>query len=494
MDALTIISILFSLVLIYFLGSTLVSLIVELWNHLRNGREKFLEKRLTEHLGADAAKEILKDPLISGTSNKAPKQISADHFGAVASKNLTRTEGDVCHQIVQAASKKSGLETISGTTTTTTADPTKTPPKTENVTTTTENSTAGDPSSAEGNTTPENTSTPNDTATPKDSTATSEASTSSGASASAESSVSSGTASSGASVSHEHQALSDWYKDFSTQMSADFKSALRIPSLVVSIFVVVILNLDTLNIIRTLWEDPETSTEIFKSASGRDWGALIQQDSGAVDPRTTEEQLSSILNLLNEIDSLESKGLPIGWHSAEKLGLVIPPHDSSTTFKFQLVTSVDTSGGASNTSRTFKYLPPEGANAFRSNGEIQGEASETQAVFGTTVPSPEPELKEENGALILSYENVLGDLDSDSLRSVFEGINNDIYSFRLAAHLPGEHPGLGTVIVENVKTIDFVQIIGWLISIICIGMGASFWYDILKKLVNLGTGGKAPKT
>ena len=449
MDALTIISILFSLVLIYFLGSTLVSLIVELWNHFRNGREKFLEKRLTEHLGADAAKEILKDPLISGNSNKAPKQISADHFGAVASKKMTRTDGDVCHQIVKAKSKKSA---------------------------------------------PENTSTPNDTATPKDSPATSEAITSSEASASSESSVGAGAASSGATVSHEHQALSDWYKDFSTQMSADFKSALRIPSLVVSICVVVILNLDTLNIIRTLWEDPETSTEIFNSASGQDWGALIQQDSGATDPGTTEEQLASILKLLNEFDSLESKGLPIGWHSAEELGLVIPPHDSSTTFKFQLVTSVDTSGGASNTSRTFKYLPPEGANAFRSNGEIQGEASETQAVFGTTVPSPEPELKEENGALILSYENVLGDLDSDSLRSVFEGINNDIYSFRLAAHLPGEHPGLGTVIVENVKTIDFVQIIGWLISIICIGMGASFWYDILKKLVNLGTGGKAPKT
>ncbi len=432
MDALTIISILFCLVLIYFLGSTLVSMILELWNHLRKGREKFLESQLTDRLGADAAKSILNDPLVSGQGKKAPKKIHPDTFGAVASSNLTRDKGDVCNKIVDAAKRKAGAgDTTGGSTADSTVN------------------TTGD----------------NSAASTKE-------------------------------VPSDPEALSDWYNNFSEEMSSEFKSSLRIPSLVVSTIIVVLLNLDTLNISRSLWENPATSTEIFSSLSVSDWSTFIQTDSDAASG-TTEEQLASIMLVLNEFDSLQDKGLPIGWHSAADLGLVKEDKDTSTTFRFQLVTSVDTSGGNNdsnvtvNSSTAFKYLPPSGQDAFLQDAEIKGEAGRTTAIFGTTVPNPEPILKEENGTLLLNYANVFDALNADSMRSVFKGINNDIYTFDVAAHLSYAQPGVGKVFVENIKTINFVTIIGWLISIICIGMGAPFWYDILKKLINLGTG-KAP--
>lgn len=446
MDLTTIIVIVLSLVLVYFLGSTLVSLILELWSSMRNNREKFLKKQLNERLGTDAAQNILEHPMVSGASKNSTRKIPAKVFGYVANQHLDKDSNQVLHSAI-------GAYGTAGTTKSVPADETTSPPTTveskDSTTTETEKSTSADATSADSQTA---------TSTDNDSTA------------------------------DNQNALSSWYNDFSKDMSSQYRKSMRIPSLVVSAIVVIVLNLDTLRIIKTIWENPEDNTEILSTLSQIDWVSLATEEPNPADSESTSEQIQEILLILSKLDSLESAGIPIGWQTGEDLGLVIPASDTFALIEFTEVMQVDTGSGRADTSYSFSYRPPTGADSYQSEAKIADNDENLLAVFPSAIPKPNPQLVSADGALKLDFSHVFGNRKLDSLKAEFQGITGEVYSFKASAHQETIRPSIFEVFIANLKAIEVLTLLGWLISIIALSMGAPFWYDILKRLTEYLTG------
>ena len=469
MDVVTILVIVVSLVLIYFLSSTLVSLILELWTHFREVRQGFLEKQLTERLGEDTAQSILSHPSISGASTKKPKSISSKAFGTAAAANLDKDS----NQVLDCAMKSHGSSTSTTDPGTTEAPATTTPGTTEN---------------SPANTTSETDTTPTDPANTTADAPTYVPPATTENTPAADPVVPADTAGSSTTTpsSDQESALASWYDDFSSDMSSEYRSYLRIPSLIIAAIVVLLLNIDTLGIISYIWNDDSATKETVSNLVAISNDVLENYDPTSLDTIGTSDQVVMVLNILSSLDSMEDAGLPIGWKTGEELGLVQEAFTTTNTIQFEKVTTVtvDTTAGKNDTTISFTYMPPTGAAAFKSNAEID-KGDGINALFGTTIPNPNPSLSESSGALNLDLGGVFDEMNLDSLGVIFTGIQGTTYGFQAAAHSNEVPPSFFEVVGANLATIDLVKIIGWLISIIAIGMGSSFWYDILKNLTNI---------
>lgn len=443
MELLTIIVIVFSLVLVYFLGSTLVSMLLELWASLRNNREKFLKKQLNEKLGEDAAKSILDHSMVSGNAKSGTSKISSKVFGYVANQQLDKDSKQVIKSAIGAYGDAKTTKSVAA------AEARVPDAAAVSAEPTAEAETLSNPETPAAN--PQ-------TAPPAGS----------------------------AAESGNQAALSSWYDDFSKEMSSQYKKSMRVPSIVVAALVVVLLNLDTLRIVRSIWENPQDNTEILSTLSQVDWASLATKEPDPTDPESTNEQIQDILLLLSKLDTLDSKGLPLGWYSGEDLGLVIPASDTSVMIDFNRIVAVDTGNGISDTS--FSYRPPTGAALYQSEAKVAKMEQNLAAVFPTTVPNPNPRLLAADGTLKLDFSNLFGQRSVDSLKAEFQGIADAVYSFKVSAHQETIRPSFFQVVAANLKTVSGSTLVGWLISIIAIGMGAPFWYDILKRLSQYVTG------
>ncbi len=401
----TLLVIVLSLVLIYFLGSSLVSLILELWSYVRPVRENFLEKKLTEKVGEGSAKAILTHPLVAGSSGKRPKSISSKTFGACAAANLYQDSTGVLNSAVVAHGNINS------------------PPSTLE--------------SGEG--------------------------------------------------SGQESALSSWFDEFSSEMSTDYRNYLRGPSLLIATLLVVLLNLDTLGIVSYFWNDRENSSTSLATLTTLSANTLSNFNPDSMDGSNIDDQIVVLMQLIQQLDSLEQAGFPIGWQTGEDLGLVIAAYDTSTTITFQEVTSTDSIDGKEVTTTTFQYIPPTGTAAYQPLAEMEKTPDTLKAIFGTTVPDPFPTLDKDSTALTLNLGGVLASLKPDTLGASFAGIMGQNYNFQAFAHADEVPPGFFRVVWENIQSITLFQFLGWIISILAIGLGASFWYDVLSRITNLIT-------
>ena len=115
--------------------------------------------------------------------------------------------------------------------------------------------------------------------------------------------------------------LSGWFDDGMTRASHVYKKQMVYFSLAVSLALAVILNVDTLFISRSLWENPELRQSLAESAVQFDQGAastqLIKPDSSD-DEEITLEELQAEAELIGEtVQDLLELQLPIGWEFTE---------------------------------------------------------------------------------------------------------------------------------------------------------------------------------
>ena len=85
--------------------------------------------------------------------------------------------------------------------------------------------------------------------------------------------------------------------------------------------------------------------------------------------------------------------------------------------------------------------------------------------------------------LNLKLNGVFADVKKDSLTVDFTSVTGNLYAFLATAHSDKVEPGTGEVISANLNAIDLTQILGWIISMLAIGLGSSFWYDTLRRLL-----------
>lgn len=129
---------------------------------------------------------------------------------------------------------------------------------------------------------------------------------------------------------------SQWFDDFQKDASKSFKNKLRIPTLIISILVTVLINIDTIEIAKSLYEDPELRGKVTALQSDIDFNVLLDTtNTSQGDMAAVRQQLDKIEAVKEQFDALDSAGLPIGWKGCEELGLCEPAESKTLTLTFQ---------------------------------------------------------------------------------------------------------------------------------------------------------------
>lgn len=131
---------------------------------------------------------------------------------------------------------------------------------------------------------------------------------------------------SAASVEDTRANLETWFNRAMSRASTSYASKMKNLSLAVAFVIAVAINVDTLHIVRTLWEDPVRRAQISSEAnytvqSGRlaqDVNAGIQDDqefraNQAQSESGVEDVIGSGADLANRLQDLQELSLPIGW-------------------------------------------------------------------------------------------------------------------------------------------------------------------------------------
>lgn len=109
--------------------------------------------------------------------------------------------------------------------------------------------------------------------------------------------------------------LENWFDDGMTRAGEIFKKRMVYISLIVSLIVAVVLNVDTLYLARSLWDSPDLRLALAEAAIEFDQGAaqqIIKPDETGEDP-TAEELRQQAEDIGETIQSLLELQLPIGW-------------------------------------------------------------------------------------------------------------------------------------------------------------------------------------
>jgi hypothetical protein len=113
--------------------------------------------------------------------------------------------------------------------------------------------------------------------------------------------------------------IGSWFDDAMDRTTNAFKANMRWISLAVGLVMAVILNIDTLYIGQTLWEDPVLRSTVATAAQNADIAAMevavnTAQDAANSDGETTVEDLTSSASaVVQTFDQLRDLRLPIGW-------------------------------------------------------------------------------------------------------------------------------------------------------------------------------------
>jgi hypothetical protein len=138
--------------------------------------------------------------------------------------------------------------------------------------------------------------------------------------------------------------LANWFDEGMARSTELFKSTMWFISLVLGIIIAVVMNVDSINVARTLWEDPALRTLVADAARRADVTALQDQvdtanaaaqqaeDNPDATPAPTPEPTTQIRRsgeaALNTINTLLELRLPLGWRYMDLTG--ISPDDPTS--------------------------------------------------------------------------------------------------------------------------------------------------------------------
>jgi hypothetical protein len=135
----------------------------------------------------------------------------------------------------------------------------------------------------------------------------------------------------------EHQ-LAEWFDEGMARVTEAFKSTMMAISIFVAILIAVILNVDSVNIALSLWNDPALRSLVAEAAERADTTALqaqVEEAQAAIemvepdpnDPNATptptpvQQVRRSGENALNTVNTLLTLRLPLGWRWTDLSGL-----------------------------------------------------------------------------------------------------------------------------------------------------------------------------
>lgn len=131
--------------------------------------------------------------------------------------------------------------------------------------------------------------------------------------------------------------LEGWFNSAMNRASAAYTAKMKVLSLIVALCFALLINIDTLHIAQTLWEDPAQRAQISSTATySVQSGALGDQVGGADDEfrasgaegaAQLEDAVQSGAAIVNQLGDLEALSLPIGW-SFQNLDDLPADHDS----------------------------------------------------------------------------------------------------------------------------------------------------------------------
>ncbi len=117
--------------------------------------------------------------------------------------------------------------------------------------------------------------------------------------------------------------LEGWFNSAMNRASAAYTAKMKVLSLIVALCFALLINIDTLHIAQTLWEDPTQRAQISDAATySVQSGALGEQigeaddefrASDAEDDTQLEDAVESGAAIVNQLGDLEALSLPIGW-------------------------------------------------------------------------------------------------------------------------------------------------------------------------------------
>ena len=123
------------------------------------------------------------------------------------------------------------------------------------------------------------------------------------------------------------QNLETWYSNSMSRASANYKARMKGLSVVVALVLALALNIDTLNIARTLWEDPARRDQISSQLDYSVQSGELQSQVNVVQPggddefranqaepvNELEDALGTGVDIANQLQDIEDLRLPIGW-------------------------------------------------------------------------------------------------------------------------------------------------------------------------------------
>ena len=265
--------------------------------------------------------------------------------------------------------------------------------------------------------------------------------------------------------------LSNWFDQRMAQLSDAYKHNLTLLTLGIGLVLALLLNADSLQLARSLWEDPtlrDTVSQVVQSASAS--GALQQQAQqvaqqvqaaqslltptpapgtpsaeGVLAPQISAQAVAETTNqITSSLNQLTSLNLPIGWEFS--------PIDGGCFERPVVNISVPVTPTAEALSPTATALPSNVTEIPSSGVEIL---------------TPTPTAPSEPKTIITAVQPPIP-AECDSTRNLW-------------LLLPGNSPnGLGLLIRK---------ILGVAVTVIAIGQGAPFWFDLIRRLVNPGSSG-----
>ena len=375
--------------------------------------------------------------------------------------------------------------------------------------------------------------------------------------------------------------LSDWFNQYTSTMGEDYKKDMRWPLFISAALLTMVLNVDTIHLVRSLWEDDSLRESVVAQAEQINFDEFSKTFLDTANTDTAKfDKLASIYTEINAAnEDLENLDLPIGWKSAEDYGLldfedtvqyvfemrssnpfmafrdhamedvsdrltlsVVNSEDSLLAIKFSLPAESETFPSVNN---TLNSSPPSeeaaitffkqqyedslqsAALKFLGDPNLTSDTMEIQEfsidslklpfISGPAAAPPDP--VDANGDSLIGrliYASVFApNLPAPTLIQSPEGyiftrfltrVEKDARKLKIEVAI--ETPENGQITVNNYRevspygmfawletfrrnldTITGTQLIGWFITAFAASLGAPFWFELLKKLLSIRSGG-----
>ena len=143
------------------------------------------------------------------------------------------------------------------------------------------------------------------------------------------------------SVVEAEQQLEDWFNEGMSRVSAAFTSRMQTYSLIIGLLIAIVLNVDTLQVARTLWEDPALRIAVAVAAENTDLGNVLESTTvpatvipgEAGSDGVVENIQGSVGDAQQTIAQILDLRLPITWYYEDLSEL--DPSISTNEYRFQ---------------------------------------------------------------------------------------------------------------------------------------------------------------